>query len=195
MTKLLMIVSSACTIGLADGSEHATGYWAEELLEPYERFVSAGADLVIAIPDGRPPQPDPGGLEPFFHYPQDDEDFMFSVFRSFAPDADDIRVTFTHFSELNLVVLRRVFLALVGAGLERRAARQMLESAAQRSWRAGSDFIDVLADVREVTERLSPQRISAIRDEVWGESSANAERAASSWPAFPDCSTRGAWMN
>jgi len=60
------------------------------------------------------------------------------------------------------------------------AARQVLESAAQRSWRAGSDFIDVLADVREVTERLSPQRISAIRDEVWGESSANAKRATSS---------------
>jgi putative intracellular protease/amidase len=50
MTKLLMIVSSAHTIGLADGSEHATGYWAEEVLVPYERFVSAGADLVIATP-------------------------------------------------------------------------------------------------------------------------------------------------
>ena len=185
MTKLLMIVSSACTIGLADGSEHATGYWAEEVLAPYERFVSAGADLVIATPDGRPPQPDPWGLEPFFHYPQDDEDFMFSVFRSFAPDADDICVTFTHFSELNMVVLRRVFLALVDAGLERRAARQVLESAAQRSWRAGCDFIDVLADVREVTERLSPHRIRAIRDEVWGESSANAERAAGVLAGIP----------
>jgi hypothetical protein len=52
-----------------------------------------------------------------------------------TPDADDIRVTFTHFSELNLIVLRRVFLALVDAGIERRAARQLLESAAQRSWR------------------------------------------------------------
>ena len=50
MTKLLMIVSSARTIGLADGSEHATGYWAEEVLAPYERFVSADADLVIATP-------------------------------------------------------------------------------------------------------------------------------------------------
>lgn len=40
MTKLLMIVSSAHTIGLADGSEHATGYWAEEVLVPYERFTS-----------------------------------------------------------------------------------------------------------------------------------------------------------
>ncbi|HEX6523214.1 MAG TPA: hypothetical protein VF070_24930 [Streptosporangiaceae bacterium] len=86
---------SACTIGLADGSKHATGYWAEEVLVPYERFVNAGADLVIAAPDGRPPQPDPWGLEPFFRYPQDDEDFMFSVFRSFAPNADDIRVTFS----------------------------------------------------------------------------------------------------
>jgi putative intracellular protease/amidase len=185
MTKLLMIVSSARTIGLADGSEHATGYWAEEVLAPYERFVSADADLVIATPDGRPPQPDPWGLEPFFHYPQDDEDFMFSVFRSFAPDADDIRVTFTHFSELNLIMLRRVFLALIDTGIERRAARQLLESTAQRSWRSCSDFIDVLVDVREITERLSPDRLRAMRDGVWQESSANAERVASALDALP----------
>jgi len=43
MTKLLMIVSSARTIGLADGSEHATGYWAEEVLAPYERVGDGGA--------------------------------------------------------------------------------------------------------------------------------------------------------
>jgi putative intracellular protease/amidase len=185
MTRLLIIVSSAHTIGLADGSEHATGYWAEEVLEPYERFLSAGADLVIATPEGRPPRPDPWSLEPFFHYPQADEDFMLSVLRSFARYADEIRVTFTHFSELNLIVLRRIFLALIDTGMERRAARQLLESAAQRSWRACNDFIDVLADVREITERLSPHRLRAIKDEVWRESSASAERVAGVLAAIP----------
>ena len=133
MTRLLMIVSSARSMRLADGSDHPTGYWAEEVLEPYERFLRAGVDLVVATPDGNPPQPDPWGLEPFFHYPQEDEDFMFSVFRSFATDADDIRVTFTHFSELDLVALRRVFLALVDAGLDRMTARELIEAAARTS--------------------------------------------------------------
>lgn len=185
MTHLLMITSSARTIGLADGSEHATGYWAEELLAPCERFMDAGIDMAIATPDGQSPQPDPWGLEPFFHYPQTDEDFMFSVFRSFAPHADQVRVTFTHLSELNLIVLRRVFLGLVDTGMERRAARQLLESTAQRSWRARSDFIEVLADLREITDRLSLGRLRAMSDEVWRKSSVNAERAASILTAIP----------
>ncbi len=82
MAKLLMIVSSARTIRLADGSDHPTGYRAEEVRKPYETFVAAGVDVVIATPDGRVPRPDPWGLEPFFHYPQVDEDFMFSVLRT-----------------------------------------------------------------------------------------------------------------
>ena len=72
------------SIRLADGSDHPTGYRAEEVRKPYETFVAAGVDVVIATPDGKVPQPDPWGLEPFFHYPQVDEDFMFSVLRRFA---------------------------------------------------------------------------------------------------------------
>ena len=70
MAKLLMVVSSAQTIRLADGSDHPTGYRAEEVRKPHEAFVAAGIDVVIATPDGKVPQPDPCGLEPFFHYPQ-----------------------------------------------------------------------------------------------------------------------------
>jgi putative intracellular protease/amidase len=82
MAKLLMIVSSARTIRLADGRNHPTGYRAEEVRKPHEAFVAAGIDVVIATPDGKVPQPDPWGLEPFFHYPQVDEDFMFSVLKA-----------------------------------------------------------------------------------------------------------------
>jgi putative intracellular protease/amidase len=178
MTRLLMIVSSARTITLADGRDHPTGYWAEEVLEPYERFVAAGVDLLIATPDGKSPQPDPWGLEPFFHYPQADEDFMFSVFRSFAPDADDIRVTFKHFSELNLVPIRRIYLALVDTGMERMAARELLEAAAYTAWRGGRDFIEVLGGTGEVTGRLPRERIGEIGDEVWQASRANARHVA-----------------
>lgn len=185
MARLLMIVSSARTIKLIDGDDHPTGYWAEEVLEPYERFRAAGVDLLIATPDGQTPQPDPWGLEPFFHYPQVDEDFMFSIFRSFAHDADDIRVTFRHFSELNLVALRRVYLALAEAGMDRAAARDVVESAARAAWRRSVDFLKVLADVGAVTERLSPERINEIRDEVWRASEDNARRVAEALAAIP----------
>ncbi|HET9258309.1 MAG TPA: hypothetical protein VFO16_24350 [Pseudonocardiaceae bacterium] len=118
MAKLLMIVSSARMIRLADGRDHPTGYRAKEVREPYETFVAAGVDVVIATPDGKAPQLDPWGLEPSFYYPQVDEDFMFSVLRRFAYHADRVRVTFTHFSELNLVAVRRVYLALLRTGVE-----------------------------------------------------------------------------
>jgi hypothetical protein len=53
VAKLLMIVSSARTVRLADGTDHPTGYRAEEVRKPYETFVAAGVDVVIATPDGR----------------------------------------------------------------------------------------------------------------------------------------------
>lgn len=185
MTKLLMIVSSAKTIRLADGQEHPTGYWAEEVIEPYRRFTEAGVDLLIATPDGQPPRPDPWGLEPFFHYPQEDEDFMFSVFRSFAKEADDIRVTFEHFSELNLVALRRIHLALADAGMDRMAAREAMERAAREAWRTNTDLMDVLAGLAEVVDRVPMDRIRQIRDEVWAASRAKAEQVAAALAAIP----------
>jgi len=141
-----MVVSSAQTIRLADGSDHPTGYRAEEVRKPHEAFVAAGIDVVIATPDGKVPQPDPCGLEPFFHYPQVDEDFMFSVLRRFAYHQDRVRVTFTHFSELNLVAVRRVYLALLDTGMEPAEARNAVESAAHSAWRRNIDFIEVLAE-------------------------------------------------
>lgn len=185
MAKLLMIVSSARTIRLADGRNHPTGYRAEEVRKPHEAFVAAGIDVVIVTPDGKVPQPDPWGLEPFFHYPQVDEDFMFSVLRRFAYHQDRVRVTFTHFSELNLVAVRRVYLALLGTGVEPAEARKAVESAAHRAWRRNIDFIEVLAGDGEVTSRLSVARIKEIRDEVWQASQARAHSAAETLARLP----------
>jgi hypothetical protein len=150
MAKLLMIVSGARTIRLADGSDHPTGYLAEEVLEPYEMFEAASVDVVIATPEGKLPQPDPWGFEPYFHYPKVDEDFMFSVLRRFAYHQDRVRVTFTHFSELNLVAVRRVYLALLDTGMEPAVARKAVESVAYRAWRGNIDFIQVLTQDDEV---------------------------------------------
>jgi putative intracellular protease/amidase len=185
MAKLLMIVSSARTIRLADGSDHPTGYRAEEVRKPYEAFTDAGVDVVIVTPDGQVPQPDPWGLEPFFHYPQVDEDFMFSVLRRFAYHPDRVRVTFTHFAELNLVAIRRVYLALLDTGMEPAEARQAVESAAYQAWRHTTDFIEVLADDDEVTSRLPAARIIEIRDEVWRDSQARSRSAVEMLSKLP----------
>jgi putative intracellular protease/amidase len=110
---------------------------------------------------------------------------MFSVLRRFAYHPDRVRVTFTHFSELNLVAIRRVYLALLDTGMEPAVARKTVESVAYRAWRGNIDFIQVLADDDEVTSRLSVERISAIRDEVWQASQENAQRAVDALSAIP----------
>lgn len=185
MAKLLMIVSSARTIRLADGNDHPVGYRVKEVQEPYEMFVAAGVEVVIATPDGKVPQPDPWGLEPFFHYPQVDEDFMFSVLRRFAYHSDRVRVTFTHFSELNLVAARRVYLALLNTGMGQAEARRTVESAAHRAWRYNTDFIEVLSNSDAVTAQLPGKRIKEIRDEMWQASRAKAQSAADALAKLP----------
>ncbi|MEV0227165.1 DJ-1/PfpI family protein [Streptomyces sp. NPDC050704] len=185
MAKLLMIVTSARLIRLADGKDHPTGYFVEEVLEPYETFAAAGGDLVIATLDGRSPQPDPWGLEPYFHYPQVDEDFMFSVLRRFAYHPDRVRVTFTHFSELNLVALRGVYLALLETGMEPAQARGAVESAGQRAWRRTADLIELLVADAEMTSRLPVARIREIGDRVQQASRTNARRVVEALAAIP----------
>jgi putative intracellular protease/amidase len=185
MAKLLMIVSSAQTIRLADGSDHPVGYRVKEVQEPYEMFVAAAADVTIATPDGKVPQPDPWGLEPFFHYPQVDEDFMFSVLRRFAYHQDRVRVTFAHFSELNLVAARRVYRALLDTGMEPAQARQAVESAAQTAWRNNTDFIEVLSNSDVATTRVPAERLGQIRDEVWQASREKARSAAEALEKLP----------
>ncbi|MGE3288593.1 MAG: type 1 glutamine amidotransferase domain-containing protein [Pseudonocardia sp.] len=144
MPRLLFLVSSARELPLADGSPHVTGYFAEEALTPYERFVAAGVDVDVATPDGRPPFADPYGLEPIFHYPDDDEDFLASITRTFAHDVDDIRLTLHHLTELGLIGARRVFLALRAAGRSAEDARAAVATAAKIAWRTDRDLVDVL---------------------------------------------------
>ena len=91
MTRIAYLVTSAREMTLADGSTHPTGYFAEEALKPYQRFVAAGLDVTVITPDGKPPYADPYGLSWFFHYPEEDTDYLASVVRTFAHDVDDIR--------------------------------------------------------------------------------------------------------
>ena len=102
MTRIAYLVTSAREMTLADGTQHPTGYFAEEALKPYERFVAAGFDVTVITPDGEPPYADPYGLSWFFHYPEEDKDYLASVVRTFAHDVDDIRLTLHQNTELGL---------------------------------------------------------------------------------------------
>lgn len=52
MAKILIVMSAASTWERADGSSYPTGYWAEEVAAPHERFVRAGFSVDFASPGG-----------------------------------------------------------------------------------------------------------------------------------------------
>lgn len=52
MTKILIVLSAADTWERTDGSSYPTGYWAEELAAPHEKFVAAGLSVDFASPGG-----------------------------------------------------------------------------------------------------------------------------------------------
>jgi putative intracellular protease/amidase len=66
MARLLIIVSSARSIDLVSDREHPTGYFADEVLKPYDKFLAAGVEVAFATVDGPAPQADPYGLQPLF---------------------------------------------------------------------------------------------------------------------------------
>jgi putative intracellular protease/amidase len=174
MARLLMIVSSARSIDLVSVKGRETGYSADEVLKPYDKFVAAGVEVVAATPDGKPPHADPFTLEPQFHYPDEDKDFLSQVVRSFAPDLDDIRVTLHHLTELDLIAARRVSQALTVSGLDHDRAWSLVTRAARTAWREDRNFIEVLVDDPEVTGKLSPEQLQALARQVQGESVARA---------------------
>ena len=144
MASVLMILSSATTMALEGDPSHPTGYFADEVIKPFDKFVQAGLDVTVATPDGRSPQADPYGLEPFFHYLDDDEDFLAGVIRTFAPYSDDIRVTLHQLTELDLIAARRFHQEMVRAGGDPERARQLVDEAAREAWRTDRSLVDLL---------------------------------------------------
>jgi deazaflavin-dependent oxidoreductase (nitroreductase family) len=64
VAKILMVLSAADTLTLADGSQHPTGFWAEEVVRSHQILTEAGVTVEIATPGGQPPTADPGSLDP-----------------------------------------------------------------------------------------------------------------------------------
>ena len=58
MANILMVVSAADSLSMKDGSEHPTGFWAEELVVAHQTLLEAGHTVHIATPDGVRPTVD-----------------------------------------------------------------------------------------------------------------------------------------
>lgn len=62
MSRILLVVTGADSLALADGRTHPTGFWAEELVVAHRDLTSAGHVVEIATPSGVRPTVDPGSL-------------------------------------------------------------------------------------------------------------------------------------
>ena len=186
--RILMIVSSARTIDLADGTEHETGYFIEEALVPTEHFAAAGAEVTIATPDGRVPNVDPYGLEEIFHFPDEDEDFLASVVRRFMPDVEDVRLTLHQIADLDLIAARRIYEALLAAGVSSPDARELVTRAARAAWSEDRKLGETILS-EGLAAPLDAAAVQAAIDALARDSKAAAEDVLERLAAIPAFST------
>jgi putative intracellular protease/amidase len=52
VNRALIVMSAADTWHRTNGTDYPTGYWAEEVAAPYERFLKAGWTVDFASPGG-----------------------------------------------------------------------------------------------------------------------------------------------
>jgi putative intracellular protease/amidase len=166
MARILFVLSSAREIVLADGSSHEAGVFAAMALKPYDRFATTGINVTVATVDGQPPQLDPYSLEPIFQYPEEDQDFLASITRSFMRHINDIRITLRHLTEFDLIAARRIFDALKRAGAKPDEARIPIERSARKAWSETANFVDLLSADPQVTAKLSAAQLREIADAV-----------------------------
>lgn len=185
-TRIAYLVTSAETMTLADGSSHPTGYFAEEVVKPYQAFVDAGFEVDVITPDGRPAHADPYGLSWFFHYPTKDKDYLDSVVRTFAHDVDDIRFTLHQASELGLAAARRIAQLLESAGSSAADAHATVCAAGRTAWRRDRTLVDVLAgeDLPAGVTVADLERVTAEQQRDSAELAASRKAAIDSAPGF-----------
>lgn len=84
MSKILFVMTGADHWTLADGTQHPTGFWAEEAVAPYEAFKAAGHEIVVATPGGVVSPVDQGSLAADANGGQENADRIAAVLDSFA---------------------------------------------------------------------------------------------------------------
>jgi putative intracellular protease/amidase len=62
MSSVLLVLSGARVWSLKDGSQHPTGFWADEFAAPHRLLIEAGHDVTIATPGARVPVVDQASL-------------------------------------------------------------------------------------------------------------------------------------
>lgn len=70
--RVLFVLTAADRLTLRDGSTHPTGFYANELAEPYDEVRKVGFAIDIATPGGKKPTVDPKSLEKR-HFPDQRE--------------------------------------------------------------------------------------------------------------------------
>jgi hypothetical protein len=63
MANILMVVSAADSLTMKDGSQHPTGFWAEELVVAHRTLQQAGHNVDFATPGGVKPTVDKISLQ------------------------------------------------------------------------------------------------------------------------------------
>ncbi|MFJ8817558.1 type 1 glutamine amidotransferase domain-containing protein [Amycolatopsis thermoflava] len=64
MANILFVMTGADRWTLADGTQHPTGFWAEEAVVPFEAFTAAEHQVTVATPGGVVPPVDEASLSP-----------------------------------------------------------------------------------------------------------------------------------
>lgn len=67
MARIVFVLTAAAELRLRDESMLATGFWAQEFVEPYHIFLEHGHTVDIATPQGRPAALDETCFDPKFH--------------------------------------------------------------------------------------------------------------------------------
>ena len=62
MSSVLLVLSGARVWSLKDGTQHPTGFWADEFAAPHRLLIEAGHDVTIATPGARVPVVDQASL-------------------------------------------------------------------------------------------------------------------------------------
>ena len=92
MSKILFVMTGADHWTLADGTQHPTGFWAEEAVAPYEAFKAAGHEIVVATPGGVVPTVDKGSLAAEANGGQENADRIAGVLASAAELLQPVRL-------------------------------------------------------------------------------------------------------
>jgi hypothetical protein len=70
-------------------------------------------------------------------------------------NVEDIRITFQHLSEFDLIAARRIFEALKSADTEPEKARILIEQMARKAWSESANFVSLLSSHSETIAKLS----------------------------------------